>query len=193
MHEFWDWFARRALQLHLRRILFSSEIISCRTLLQGLNLQILENRCVFSTTTEKIENKELLKYCTSPRLRGAWCIIGESTQVRWALGSWLAGRGKMNHPIDDDSNSGPHENLSSVQKWKCNPLRLVCVRARAQKHYAQSQLWLVLAKKFLGFCDGDFLCVMGNLHEFISTARATFEQKLMLDHAYKPQKSAIVT
>ena len=63
-------FARRALQLHLRLKLFSSEIISCETLLQGLNLQILENRCVFLITTEKIENKELLKCCN----REFYCI-----------------------------------------------------------------------------------------------------------------------
>ena len=44
-------------------ILFSSEIISCRTVLQGLNLQILENRYVFLPATEKVENKELLKCC----------------------------------------------------------------------------------------------------------------------------------
>ena len=90
-------FARRALQLHLMLILFSSEIISCRTVPQGLNLQILENRCVFSPATEKNEEeKELLKCCNRvremfivylPEIRGAWCIIGESTQVRWALGS----------------------------------------------------------------------------------------------------------
>ena len=44
-------------------ILFSSEIISNRTVLQGLNCQILENRCVFSPATEKVESKELLKCC----------------------------------------------------------------------------------------------------------------------------------
>ena len=70
-------FARRALQLHLVLILFSSEIISCRTVLQGLNLQILENRYVFLPATEKVENKELLKCCNReifivylPEIRG---------------------------------------------------------------------------------------------------------------------------
>ena len=66
----------------------------------------------------------------------------------------------------------------------------LCVCARAQKHYAQSQIWSILANKYFVFCDGDFSCdrTLLNLHEFISTARAIFEQNLMLDHAYKPQK-----
>ena len=76
-------------------ILFSSEIFSCRSVLQGLNLQISENRCVFSPATEKVESKELLKCCNRDMFIVYFREITGGLMHYWRIDSSEMGTGQL--------------------------------------------------------------------------------------------------
>ena len=110
-----------------------------------------------------------------PGIYGLSFSMGNQFSTNYSVGSILM-------TISAD----PHENLIPIYCWINQPSS-TSVRAF---RFAQSRFLPILVQMCFGFSDGNFFPLMvncWNLHGFISNARGTLSQNLILPHIYNPK------
>ena len=110
-----------------------------------------------------------------PGIYGLSFSMGNQFSTNYSVGSILM-------TISAD----PHENLIPIYCWINQPSS-TSVRAF---RFAQSRFLPILVQMCFGFSDGNFFPLMvncWNLHGFISNARGTLSQNLILPQIYNPK------